>query len=99
MKTHRRVANFRHRFVACHAHHGSVTYELMMNVYAISCIKAYLEAAILNGTLPMFYLELVSGLRKGELVALFWSNVDTAHNTIFVSKQYVRNPLRERVLS
>jgi len=47
----------------------------------------------------MFYLELVSGLRKGELVALLWSDIDIARNTISVSKQYVRNPNGECVLS
>ena len=35
----------------------------------------------------MFYLELVSGLRKGELVALQWSDLDEASCTISVSKQ------------
>ena len=35
----------------------------------------------------MFYLELVSGLRKGELVALQWSDLDEANCTISVSKQ------------
>ena len=30
-------------------------------------IKTYLDAAEKRGLLPMFYLELVSGLRKGEL--------------------------------
>ena len=40
----------------------------------------------------MFYLELVSGLRKGELVALRWDDVDIQSKTISVSKQYVRNP-------
>lgn len=70
-----------------------------MNVLSLESIKIYLKAAAQRDALPMFYLELVSGLRKGELVALFWSDVDTAHNTIFVSKQYVLNPLRERVLS
>ena len=33
-------------------------------------IKSYLTAADQRGVLPMFYLELISGLRKGELVAL-----------------------------
>ena len=33
-------------------------------------LKAYLDAANVRDVLPMFYLELVSGLRKGELVAL-----------------------------
>ena len=50
-------------------------------------ISAYLDAAEQRGALPMFYLELVSGLRKGELVALQWSNLDEANCTISVSKQ------------
>ena len=38
----------------------------------------------------MFYLELVSGLRKGELVALRWDDLDTQNRTISVSKQYIK---------
>ena len=33
-------------------------------------LKSYLNAANTRDVLPMFYLELISGLRKGELVAL-----------------------------
>ena len=40
----------------------------------------------------MFYLELVSGLRKGELTALLWSDLDIEDKTISVSKQYIKNP-------
>ena len=36
-------------------------------------IKSYLTAAEQRSVLPMFYLELISGLRKGELVALHWT--------------------------
>ena len=50
-------------------------------------ISAYLDAAERRNALPMFYLELVSGLRKGELVALQWSDLDEANGTISVSKQ------------
>ena len=50
-------------------------------------IKEYLDAANARGLLPMFYLELVSGLRKGELVALQWSDLNEASCTISVSKQ------------
>ena len=39
-------------------------------------IKEYLDAANARGLLPRFYLELVSGLRKGELTALLWSDLD-----------------------
>ena len=62
-------------------------------------IKTYLDAADKRGLLPMFYLELVSGLRKGELTALLWSDLDIADKTISVSKQYVKNPNGELTLS
>ena len=40
----------------------------------------------------MFYLELTTGLRKGELVALLWDDLDAEQRTISVSKQAaVRN--------
>ena len=54
-------------------------------------IKSYLTAADQRGVLPMFYLELISGLRKGELVALQWSDLDIENMTISVSKQAGRN--------
>ena len=54
-------------------------------------IKSYLTAANQRGVLPMFYLELISGLRKGELVALQWLDLDIENKTISVSKQAGRN--------
>lgn len=62
-------------------------------------IKTYLDAAEKRGLLPMFYLELVSGLRKGELTALLWSDLDITNRTISVNKQYVKNPNGELTLS
>ena len=62
-------------------------------------MKAYLEAAEKRGVLPMFYLELVTGLRKGEITALLWSDLDTQNKTISVSKQYIKNPNGELTLS
>lgn len=53
-------------------------------------ISAYLAEAEKRGVLPMFFLELCSGLRKGELIALLWSDLDIEHQTISVSKQAVR---------
>ena len=58
-------------------------------------IKSYLTAAEQRGVLPMFYLELISGLRKGELVALQWSDLDIENKTISVSKQAGRNSAGE----
>ena len=50
--------------------------KLDMKILPPEHMKAYLEAAEQLGLLPMFYLELVSGLRKGELVALRWDDLD-----------------------
>ena len=62
-------------------------------------IKTYLDAAEKRGLLPMFYLELVTGLRKGEIMALLWRDLDIADKTISISKQYVKNPNGELTLS
>ena len=66
--------------------------KLDMKILPPEHMKAYLDAAERRGLLPMFYLELVSGLRKGELVALRWDDVDVQGRTISVGRQYVRNP-------
>ena len=39
----------------------------------------------------MFYLELVSGIRKGELVALRWKDLGTEQRTVSISKQTTEN--------
>ena len=54
-------------------------------------LKAYLDAAEKRGALAMFYLELVSGIRKGELVALQWADLDVEQRTISVSKQATKD--------
>ena len=58
-----------------------------MKILHTEDVSAYLKAADRRSVLPMFYLELVSGVRKGELVALLWDDLDTATRTISVSKQ------------
>lgn len=58
-----------------------------MKILRAEDMKAYLDEAARRGVLPMFYLELVSGLRKGELVALLWSDLDIENQTITVNKQ------------
>ena len=62
-------------------------------------MRAYLEAAEKRGVLPMFYLELVSGIRKGELVALRWEDLDVEHRTISVSKQALGGLGKELVVN
>ena len=50
-------------------------------------VKAYLKAASVRGVLPLFYLELTSGLRKGEIAALLWSDLDVENCRLSVTKQ------------
>ena len=52
-------------------------------------IGAYLREADRRGVMAMFYLELCTGLRKGELTALLWEDLNVEAKTISVSKQAV----------
>lgn len=49
-------------------------------------ISAYLAAAEEHGVLPMFYLELTTGIRRGELVALLWDDLDLEVQALTISK-------------
>lgn len=61
-----------------------------MKVIQPEQIGNYLQAAAERNVLPMFYLELTSGLRRGELLALLWSDLDVETRTISVTKQVNR---------
>ena len=50
-------------------------------------ISAYLKEADRRGVLAMFFLELTTGLRKGELVALLWSDLD--EKTMTLNAEYI----------
>ena len=50
-------------------------------------IGRYLQEAEKYGVLPMFYLELSSGLRRGELLALQWSDLNVKERILTVNKQ------------
>ena len=57
-----------------------------MQVIPPGKVGDYLRAAEDHGVLPMFYLELTTGLRRGELVALLWSDLNVKEKTLSVSK-------------
>ena len=62
-------------------------------------LKAYLDAAERRNALAMFCPELVSGIRKGELVALQWADLDVEQRTISVSKQAVKDETGDLVVT
>lgn len=67
-----------------------------MKVLKPEDMKTYLTAEY--HVLPMFYLELTSGIRKGKLTALLWDDLNVDERTISVSKQSIRRPSGELVV-
>ena len=53
-------------------------------------IGMYLAEAERRGLLAAFYLELTMGLRRGELLALLWTDLNAEARTISVTKQVNR---------
>ena len=53
-------------------------------------IGLYLAEAEKRGLLAAFYLELTTGLRRGELLALQWTDLDVENRTLAVTKQVNR---------
>ena len=53
-------------------------------------IGMYLAEAERRGLLAAFYLELTTGLRRGELLALQWTDLDAKNRTLAVTKQVNR---------
>ena len=61
-----------------------------MKILSQEKIGPYLMEADKRGLLAAFYLELTTGLRRGELLALLWTDLDVDNRTISVTKQVNR---------
>ena len=61
-----------------------------MKVIQTEQIGEYLQAAAERNVLPLFFLELTTGLRRGELLALLWSDLDVQNRSISVTKSVAR---------
>ena len=53
-------------------------------------VGAYLKEAEQYGVLPIFYLALTSGLRRGELLGLLWEDLDVESRILTINKQVTR---------
>ena len=67
-----------------------------MRVLTAEQVGAYLREAERRGVLPIFYLELTTGLRQGELLALLWTDLDVEKSQLSVSKSlsYLRGEFK-----
>ena len=61
-----------------------------MKVLPEEKIRPYLMEADKRGLLAPFYLELTTGLRRGELLALLWTDLDVEKRPISITKQVTR---------
>lgn len=61
-----------------------------MKILPTEKIGIYLAETEKRGLLPAFYLELTTGLRRGELLALLWTDLNAEERTISVTKQVNR---------
>ena len=61
-----------------------------MNVLPEALIGPYLSAAKEHGILAPMYLELTTGLRRGELLALRWEDLDVQSRTLSINKSVAR---------
>ena len=56
----------------------------------VDFVDMAVERADKRGLLAAYYLELTTGLRRGELLALLWTDLDIENKTISVTKQVNR---------
>ena len=61
-----------------------------MNILPEALIGPYLSAAKAHGILAPMYLELTTGLRRGELLALRWEDLDVQNRTLSINKSVAR---------
>lgn len=57
-----------------------------MQILPIEKMKQYLEIANNKGYYALFYLELTTGLRRGELLALEWADLDVEKRELSITK-------------
>ncbi len=53
-------------------------------------LGTFFEEARLSGVFELYYIDLATGLRRGELLGLKWSDIDLAKGIIHVRRQVLR---------
>lgn len=53
-------------------------------------LAAFLQEAKRSGVYEMYYLELATGLRRGELLGLKWKDIDLDNGVLHIRRQVAR---------
>ena len=64
--------------------------HLEMQTIPAEQLQAFLDEARATGVYEMYYIELATGLRRGELLGLKWSDIDWKNGIIKVRRQVAR---------
>ena len=61
-----------------------------MKILPPESLGAFFEEARRSGVFELYYIDLATGLRRGELLGLKWSDIDLARGIIHVRRQILR---------
>ena len=61
-----------------------------MKTLPIEQLTSFLREAKDSGVFEMYYVELATGLRRGELLGLKWEDIDFEHGNLRVKRQIAR---------
>ena len=61
-----------------------------MKTLPVEQLTSFLREAKESGVFEMYYIELATGLRRGELLGLKWRDIDLEHGSLRVQRQIAR---------
>ncbi len=61
-----------------------------MNILPLESLGTFFEEARHSGVFELYYIDLATGLRRGELLGLKWSDIDLDKGIIHVRRQVLR---------
>lgn len=61
-----------------------------MKTLPIEQMDSFLREARDSGVFEMYYVELATGLRRGQLLGLKWEDIDFEHDNLQVKRQIAR---------
>lgn len=61
-----------------------------MKILPLDCLATFFEEARRSGVFELYYIDLSTGLRRGELLGLKWSDIDLNKGIIRIQRQILR---------